>query len=85
MLPAPCVCFGTAGENVPWKIDALGRQVADVDRPHLAADRLQICRIVDLLVAQELGPRAVGGVGEVVDRAFALAVPSAGGLRRVLP
>jgi hypothetical protein len=85
VCPALHVGVGTAGENVEWEIDPLRRRLPNLDRPHLATDRLQIGRIVDVLVTQKFGPRAVGRVREVVRRPLALAVPPSGRLRRVFP
>ena len=82
---APRVGVEATGENVQGKIHSRRRLAANLDRPHLTTDRLEVRRIVDVLVPQELGPRTVGRVGEVVRRPLALAVPAAGRLRRVLP
>ena len=58
--------------------------VADVHRPQCPANRQQVLRIEDLLVTQELGPRPVRRIREIVCQ-LARGVPSTRGLRRVSP
>ena len=50
--------------------------VTKVDRPERASKGRQVGGIVDLLVAQQLCPRTVRRVGEVVCGALSLAMPA---------
>ena len=59
--------------------------VPQVNRPHCAAYAGQVLRIGYLFMAQELRPRTVGRVAEVVGRALPSAVPAPGWLRAALP
>ena len=75
----------TARENVPWQIGACESRVAEVERPKGASDRRDVVRVGDLLVAQELRPRAVRRIAEVVRGAFTRRVPARGGLIGAFP
>ena len=48
--------------------------------PHGPADAIQVGRLGDLLVPEELGPRAIRRLREVLQRALAVAVPACGRL-----
>lgn len=57
----------------------------DLDTPQTPVDSLELGGVGDLLVTQELGPRSVGGVGQVVNRPLPLVMPAGGRLVGGLP
>ena len=57
----------------------------NVDAPKCALDAIEIGFLTDILVPQELGPGSVGRVGQVLNGAFPLAVPTSRRLIRGLP
>ena len=72
----------TAGQRRRRQVWLLRRLVTDVHRPQCPANRQQVLRIEDLLVTQELGPRPVRRIREIVCQ-LARRVPSPHGLRRI--
>ena len=57
-----------------------GWRLTDVDGPQGTTNREKILRIGNFLMAEKLGPGAVGGIAEIVGQ-FAGSIPSACGLR----
>ena len=82
---APRIRSGTTSDDFQGNCRPCRRLVSHVYCPHRTPDAGQVLGRGDLLVAQKLGPRAVGCVTEVVSRPFALRVPSPGRLRTTLP
>lgn len=56
-----------------------------LDRPDGPSDTRKVRGIMDLLVSQEFGPRAIGRLREIVHRSFREPMPPSGGLGRRLP
>ena len=65
------------GAEVRWR--------PDFDTPQGAVDPLEVGGVGDLLVTQELSPRAVRGIRQVVNGPLALVVPTGGRLCCGLP
>src|SRR5439155_13001172 len=89
-LSRVCLAAGVAGEasaqNVGWQLGWGGwLVVGDLERPERSGDAGKVGRLGDLLVAQELGPGAVGGVGEILRGSLGGRVPARGRLGGVLP
>ena len=83
LLREPLTCrpaFGPAGENVISQIWFQRRLRTDVDRPYRTANRDNVPRIVDFLMAEKLRPCAVRSVAEIV-RQLAGSMPSTRRLR----
>ena len=57
-----------------------GWRLTDVDDPQCTANGEKVLRIGDFLMAEKLGPGAVGGIAEIVGQLTG-SIPSAGGLR----
>ena len=78
------------GPGVTAASQGLGRQIrlerrrfSDVYSPQRPTNSKDVPRVVDLLVAQELGPGSVGSITETMGQ-LAGSIPSHGGLRRIL-
>ena len=82
---APLVRPGPTGGDSKWQCGALRWLVSQVDRPQRTPDTSQVLGLGYLLMAQELGPRAVRCVTEVVSRPFARRMPPTRWLRAILP
>ena len=72
--------FGPARQDLLREIGLEGWRFADVDGPQCTANGEKILRIGNFLMAEKLGPGAVGGIAEIVGQ-FTGSIPSAGGLR----
>ncbi len=77
---------GTPDQDAPWQ----GRTgvvafIWNIDRPQSSSDSLEIGRVADLLMTDELRPGAIGRVCQVMDRTLTDVVPAAGELPRVFP
>ena len=82
---ASLIRHGTTDDDVQRNSRTYRRLVSHVYYPQRTPDTGQVLGLGDLLVAQELGPRSVRCVTEVVSRPFALRVPAPGWLRTTLP
>ncbi len=82
---APLIRWKTTGDHFQGNFRPYRRLVSHVYCPQRTPDTGQVLGLGDLLVAQELGPRSVRCVTEVVSRSFALRVPAPGRLRTTLP
>lgn len=71
-------------QKVAGQVRSQGGRFTNLDGPERTADREDVPRVIDLLVAQELGPGAVRRIAEVVGQ-FTGGVPPARGLRRIFP
>ena len=78
---APLIRWKTTGDHFQGNFRPTGGS-CPTSTAHSAR---RIPDVLDLLVAQELGPRSVRCVTEVVSRSFALRVPAPGRLRTTLP
>lgn len=80
--------FQAAGQDLsrqpgqPGRGSRPRRRRSDIDSPQGAADREQVARIINLLMAEEFGPCAVRRITEIMGQ-LAGAVPSPCGLRRI--
>ncbi len=72
-------------EALPSGASALPSGDRRLDRPHSAAHSLEVGRVGDLLMPEELRPRPLGGVGEVVRRTPPGLMPAPGRLIGGLP
>ena len=79
-LPTRGPVLGAACQGLFRKVRLKRWQLSDVDRPERTANREKVLRIVNLLVAKELGPGTVRGIAETVSQ-LAGRVPSTRGLR----
>jgi len=79
------VGVGASGEDVLVQKRPDRRTPRELDGPQRSADALQILGLADLLVPQEFGPGAIGGVGKVMGRTLPVAVPAARRLRITFP
>ena len=72
--------FWPACQDLLREIGLEGWRLTDVDGPQGTTNREKILRIGNFLMAEKLGPGAVGGIAEIVGQ-FAGSIPSACGLR----
>ena len=78
-LPACVPTLRTPGQNVTRKVRLQRRRLTDLHGPKCAANGEDIPWIVDLFVAQELCPRAIRRIAEVVGQ-LVCSIPSTSGL-----
>lgn len=81
-LPACVPTLRASGHNVTRKVRLQRRRLTDLHGPKCAANGEDIPWIVDLFVAQELCPRAIRCIAEVVGQ-LVRSIPSTSGLRRI--
>lgn len=79
------VGFRSTGERLDRKRRPRGGFLRQLDRPQGVMDRRHVFRGIDLLMPEELRPRPVRSVSEVVCGALGLAVPPARRLVRGFP
>ena len=82
---APLVCVGRAGRELQRQCGPLRRLVSQVDGPQRTPDTGYVLGLGYLFMAQQLRPRTVRSVAEVVCRPLAQRMPSARWLRSPLP
>lgn len=79
------VSIETTHKDFATKLWTGERRVGHFNSPDNPAHCPKVSKIGDALVSKELGPRAVGRVREIVDRAFCRPMPTSWGLGFVLP
>jgi hypothetical protein len=75
----------TAREDLDGQLGCLPGLFGQVDSPQRSTDRGDVLRSPDLLVAEKLGPGAVGSIGQVLHGSFAFSVPPPSRLVAALP
>ena len=75
----------TARERGVIETGTCPRRTGHLDRPDGSSDTLEVQGVRDAFVSQELGPRAIRRLGEVMHGSFPHVVPTSGILRSRLP
>lgn len=83
--PARRIARQATAENPRRQAGPRERHLGQLDGPQRAPDRREVCFVANLFVPQQLRPRAVRCVGEVLDRSLTIAVPSPTRLELALP
>ncbi len=76
LRPTDCISLWSGGQGSEWQAGFTHLDIANSNRPQSSRDSGQIRGICDFLMTEQLRPRAGRGVGKILHRTLANAVPA---------